>query len=311
MQMSRSTWACELKFMFFSSLHFLACHAPRERVSWNSGSISIKTPEAGHAPRERVSWNCILYRKFCSCRHSHAPRERVSWNFLVSIYSINKAGHAPRERVSWNFLCGFVLCLLVLSRSTWACELKSASAAKLSETNGHAPRERVSWNCQLKVFAGVTPGHAPRERVSWNPVNATSRLHSERHAPRERVSWNFMYCPKNRTKVKVTLHVSVWVEMKFLRERLLPLPRHAPRERVSWNCGGGDFFSPSFRHAPRERVSWNFHFLFHDRHVSQSRSTWACELKWDNQKEWFEKNTSRSTWACELKLHRRQVLLFF
>ena len=58
-QMSRSTWACELKY--YVSVHFVRhkCHAPRERVSWNINKFRIKSNSFSHAPRERVSWNGI------------------------------------------------------------------------------------------------------------------------------------------------------------------------------------------------------------------------------------------------------------
>ena len=77
---------------------------------------------------------------------------------------------------------------------------------------------------------------------------------------------------------------------------------HAPRERVSWN----EYIIWQSKlktcHAPRERVSWNSVI---EREVSKkwkSRSTWACELKWQNSL-FLTVNTlwSRSTWACELK----------
>ena len=36
--MSRSTWACELKFLNEDGEEEIICHAPRERVSWNEKS---------------------------------------------------------------------------------------------------------------------------------------------------------------------------------------------------------------------------------------------------------------------------------
>ena len=56
-------------------------------------------------------------------------------------------------------------------------------------------------------------------------------------------------------------------------------------------------------HAPRERVSWNEKSAKTESDMTESRSTWACELKLciypvsNNFTYW-----SRSTWACELKL---------
>ena len=40
--------------------HKETSHAPRERVSWNSGQEYILLKKSRHAPRERVSWNLNL-----------------------------------------------------------------------------------------------------------------------------------------------------------------------------------------------------------------------------------------------------------
>ena len=55
--MSRSTWACELKFMGENPMNGIIGHAPRERVSWNNNEFVTFTNLLCHAPRERVSWN--------------------------------------------------------------------------------------------------------------------------------------------------------------------------------------------------------------------------------------------------------------
>ena len=55
--MSRSTWACELKWFPALSSRKDICHAPRERVSWNCYTYTCVFFEKRHAPRERVSWN--------------------------------------------------------------------------------------------------------------------------------------------------------------------------------------------------------------------------------------------------------------
>ena len=79
---------------------------------------------------------------------------------------------------------------------------------------GHAPRERVSWNKQGIKKRDFEDRHAPRERVSWNENSAMQVDFSGSHAPRERVSWN-RSSRKQNGKLVVTLHVSVWVEIKF------------------------------------------------------------------------------------------------
>ena len=97
---------------------------------------------------------------------------------------------------------------------------------------------------------------------------------------------------------------------------------HAPRERVSWNFNSCAVTILQWCHAPRERVSWNrvVHGWAGQRlvtlHVSvwveieeemlrvsmgESRSTWACELKFIIDIMINYNSTSRSTWACELK----------
>ena len=59
----------------------------------------------------------------------------------------------------------------------------------------HAPRERVSWNKEIEDEVEKAISHAPRERVSWNYF------------------WTHFFTPFNR----VTLHVSVWVEITYKR----------------------------------------------------------------------------------------------
>ena len=143
--MSRSTWACELKYLIWIGLSNKESHAPRERVSWNCDTVKKMLSFISHAPRERVSWN--LTKLFCLIRKCcHAPRERVSWN--AEIYVVNQ--FTPWSRSTWA-------CELkyqghrtryggLPSRSTWACELKFAMAEQWGKIKGHAPRERVSWN---------------------------------------------------------------------------------------------------------------------------------------------------------------------
>ena len=98
--MSRSTWACELKLLLQRNFYGLHCHAPRERVSWNFMPVpnfSIST--------SRSTWACEL-----------------KWKFEKIVEDITC--HAPRERVSWNQQMCQVVVFFVSSRSTWACELK-------------------------------------------------------------------------------------------------------------------------------------------------------------------------------------------
>ena len=81
------------------------------------------------------------------------------------------------------------------------------------------------------------------------------------------------------TYCHVTLHVSVWVEISNIRAwppaRLVTL-------HVSVWVEIGRLSHSALR-------------------LSGSRSTWACELKFDGKGVKNENVTSRSTWACELK----------
>ena len=174
--MSRSTWACELKFV--------------RKVNW----LHI----TGHAPRERVSWNPTLpYR-----RHMRQVTLHVSvWVEIIPsrCLCLFWSGHAPRERVSWNNTCINDIMNKVKSRSTWACELKST--VKLNSPKRirrHAPRERVSWNLKPESLSETLECHAPRERVSWNLLRGCYLGVVIRHAPRERVSWNSQPSPLSR-----------------------------------------------------------------------------------------------------------------
>ena len=143
-----------------------------------------------------------------------------------------------------------------MSRSTWACELKSAVPHSKLLLSGHAPRERVSWNWPLVSFQlsfsvtlhvsvwveiqrlpklyDKTYRHAPRERVSWNINQSIILFQLVSHAPRERVSWNM---EKRENLENINLSRSTWAcELKFSVNLIPDTPVcHAPRERVSWN----------------------------------------------------------------------------
>ena len=252
--LSRSTWACELKYNVYLQWHWHNGHAPRERVSWNF-PLGILND----------TWSVTLH---------------------VSVWvEIYLKGAYPIE---------------FKSRSTWACELKFSLYHSPIKLLCHAPRERVSWNVTtiasqplLLVTLHVSVWvEMLSTRWYFRPLYVTLhvsvwveiahilaiQLHVIGHAPRERVSWNFRYI-HFIVKKFVTLHVSVWVEIrrsfhwKFHSESrstwacelksygspsyIRCIACHAPRERVSWNMGFNNLFTFSPSHAPRERVSWN------------------------------------------------------
>ena len=187
--MSRSTWACELKFG--SSWCFVGRrrHAPRERVSWNINVVICQREITSHAPRERVSWNV-------------EERSRI-----------NLAGVTLHVSV-WVEIClSEVRITLSLSRSTWACELKFLST--FTQTFLHYVTLHVSvWvemlTRPLKSFYFVVTLHVSvwveipkRYYKAWSQwvtlhvsvwVEITPALMilwiKSSHAPRERVSWN-------------------------------------------------------------------------------------------------------------------------
>ena len=196
------------------------------------------------------------------------------------------------------FLCYLKIWLVTLHVSVWVemCIYVCVQIFVLC----HAPRERVSWNICVVYMCFCQNRHAPRERVSWNVIIISYNFYWYCHAPRERVSWNAfaglwslqnsqsrstwacelkfnptIYIPHIG---KVTLHVSVWVEISNLLDQVMPkMSRstwacelksklakesdfnicHAPRERVSWNYRKSDNRTFGQGHAPRERVSWN------------------------------------------------------
>ena len=114
-----SVW---VEMNFFGSILKCRCHAPRERVSWNSLQSVDKTEEevtlhvsvwveilpskaVRTSSRSRSTWACELkWLQFLCAEYSlsHAPRERVSWNVQGRTDDKGEVSHAPRERVSWN-----------------------------------------------------------------------------------------------------------------------------------------------------------------------------------------------------------------
>ena len=97
----------------------------------------------------------------------------------------------------------------------------------------------------------------------------------------------------------VTLHVSVWVEIPF---GVLNL--HHKKSRSTWacelKCFSYFYLSALPGHAPRERVSWNavVSVILINPFVTLHVSVWV-EIPKRYYKAWSQ--WSRSTWACELK----------
>ena len=121
-----------------------------------------------------------------------------------------------------------------MSRSTWACELKSSVGSSSVGSSCHAPRERVSWNeilFRLRSIKNVTLHVSVWVEIfgiyislSKNSSRSTWACELkfadhfignfiQSHAPRERVSWNRTVRRHTYVVLRVTLHVSVWVEI--------------------------------------------------------------------------------------------------
>ena len=121
-----------------------------------------------------------------------------------------------------------------LSRSTWACELKCQILQSITWLH----RSRSTWACELKSSpcrcVRLRCCHAPRERVSWNfekkdeEYNLYVTLHVSVWVEIKKSNLMFRI-------YDVTLHVSVWVEILMIWLHFMKLLGHAPRERVSWN----------------------------------------------------------------------------
>ena len=188
---SRSTWACELKLKVVLRKYleiFVTLHV----------SVWVE-----------IFW----YPRNSETGLSHAPRERVSWNSLVYV------GHHK----------------LVSSRSTWACELKLSSRTFFCRTTAvtlHvsvwveiqkfrdiliSKGSRSTWACELKYRDVCGDSWGGQSRSTWacelKSLFSSSHVSQPRHAPRERVSWNHS-CKVRTCKTRVTLHVSVWVEIQ-------------------------------------------------------------------------------------------------
>ena len=152
--MSRSTWACELKYFLGITEVDSLCHAPRERVSWNNSAGLYLCSRWCHAPRERVSWN-----KNKPWKQSNMVTSRSTWACELKYSLLNAKSNAITVtlHVSVWVEIGIPppMILSRSSRSTWACELKLMFTIKMEVPYCHAPRERVSWNFGISWISWI------------------------------------------------------------------------------------------------------------------------------------------------------------
>ena len=120
--------------------------------------------------------------------------------------------------------------LIILSRSTWACELKCICICMCT----NIWTSRSTWACELKYDDVDKKIRNNTSRSTWACELKCSRMVVSKtvisHAPRERVSWNLLG-RFSVTEMKVTLHVSVWVEINRLMKY-----KEVAASRSTWAC---------------------------------------------------------------------------
>ena len=297
-KLSRSTWACELKWQCKRCAVKCLSHAPRERVSWNfrvatfltiilvtlhvSVWVEIKINICKICKySSRSTWACELkcqvFRCFCQT-HSHAPRERVSWNFFKSRFSV------------------FVW--VTLHVSVWVEIIFIYSAVKLSIVTLHVS----VWVEIFQTMYALLRRFVTLHVSVWVEISLFAFIFFLLSVTLHVSVWVEIVDDNNlRQYNEVTLHVSVWVEIyqccDLVNDYMVTL-------HVSVWVEIGIVYSVAYRftsHAPRERVSWNFKDFIRESYFVRSRSTWACELKFVKICKYGWGIPSRSTWACELK----------
>ena len=143
-----------------------------------------------------------------------------------------------------------------MSRSTWACELKSLYH--------HLTSSSIAVTLHVSVWVEIPLGYTPMlsHRVTlhvsvWVEITGTNSSNSSKTS---RSTWACEL--KWSILLAILLAISsrsTWAcELKSEMPSKSPVkPCHAPRERVSWNDWSWYVYLVWKRHAPRERVSWN------------------------------------------------------
>ena len=166
-----------------------------------------------------------------------------------------------------------------MSRSTWACELKSIQT-RLSTGNEVS---RSTWACELKwsVSSGWKATGSSRSTWACELKSCSPRSDLVRLASRSTWACELKYAPKTISGAggRVTLHVSVWVEIVWQN-------KHTSMTWVTLHV------------SVWVEILFTVLLPFVAR---GSRSTWACELKFRLPQPRQARLSSRSTWACELK----------
>ena len=165
--LSRSTWACELKWptQVWHLFHLVTLHVsvwvemtclPRHFSNFSVTlhvSVWVEIANQCHAmplPLSRSTWACELKFDFQGIREFF-NRVTLHVSVWVEMQICSAAFRKPFvtlhvsvwvEMTTWKSWQIFS----ARSRSTWACELKCMVCNANPRVTSHAPRERVSWN---------------------------------------------------------------------------------------------------------------------------------------------------------------------
>ena len=166
----------------------LLCQPLREAVSWNDTVIPVTYLSTSQPLREAVSWNIHLLRS--TVLHNRQPL---------------------REAVSWNITLAGIVISVILSASSWGCELKWFCYTKCYFLQRQPLREAVSWNA---IYAII---------LSAPIVSLFVRLWVE-------ISYG-------KSGTEPLWSASSWgCELKYLHRKALQVNHRQPlREAVSWN----------------------------------------------------------------------------
>ena len=181
---SSSSWGCELKITHTG-------------IPW--------TPTNRHPLHEDVSWK-VKRGSFITSELSHPLHEDVSWKVLdLSATSLNPR-HPLHEDVSWksSLLCSTLIHLvilfmrmwvekslflhrpfLVLSSSSWGCELKNNNKHNFKSWRCHPLHEDVSW----KIYRNELPGLRVWSSSSWGCELKSHDILSALLPPQSSSSW--------------------------------------------------------------------------------------------------------------------------
>ena len=209
---SRSTWACELKY----AVKWVILPIGGSRSTWACELKWLFVTATAILLKSRSTWACELKWRLSATR---------CWYIWVTLHVSVWVEMNPRQKL---FKLRFVTLHVsvwvemkwkilktapTMSRSTWACELKSLYSFRPSATCFVTLHVSV-W---VEIWLFVT-----------GRVVFTVTLHVSVWVEMSILSGHFSTRP-------VTLHVSVWVEIVHHWCCQISLSCHAPRERVSWN----------------------------------------------------------------------------